>query len=58
MSIKCKIFSGILYCYDKDKNVVYAYPRQIKELKNALKALLQRLLIKKYDAEIIIRESK
>jgi hypothetical protein len=57
MSIKCKIYGDVLYCYDKEKKAVYAYPKQIKEFKKCPESVIEAFINEKYDAEIIFGEA-
>jgi len=58
MSIKCKTFGSVLYCYDKTNGVVYAYPRQEREFGQCPESVIRAIVNDKYDAEIIINEQE
>jgi hypothetical protein len=52
MAIKCKTYGNVLYCYDKEKKVIYAYPRQVKEFKKCPRIVIEAFINEDYDAEI------
>ena len=58
MSIKCKAYGSVLYCYDKNSGVVYMYPRQEKEFKQCPESVIKAFLDEDFDAEIIFTNEK
>jgi len=54
MLIKCKTFGSYLYCYDKEKNIVYAYPRQEISFNQCPEKVISAFINDDYDAEIKI----
>ena len=55
MSIKCVTYGSILYCYDKENKVVYAYPRQEKAINQCPASVINAIINNEYNAEIVIK---
>jgi len=55
-TIKCKVYGSKLYCYDKENNAVYVYPRQRHELTECPECVISAFINDNYDAEIIMDE--
>jgi len=58
MSIKCKVYSGRLYCYDKDKKEVKVYLEQNFSIEECPKSVIQSFVDDDFDAEIVFKGSE
>ena len=56
MLIKCKVFGSYLYCYDKDKNEVYVYPKKKTVIKKCPESVIEAFLKEDFNAEIIFKD--
>ena len=56
MSIKCKIYNGKLYCYDKEKKSVKVFLEQNFSIEECPITVLQSFLADNFDAEIIFND--
>jgi len=56
MYIRCKLYGSVLYCFDENKNEIYAYPRQKIHFNKCPKSVIFAFINNNYDAEIVFNE--
>ena len=57
MSIKCKVYNGRLYCYDKDTKEVKVFLQQNFGIDECPKCIIESFFDGDFDAEISFKDN-
>jgi len=57
MSIKCKVYGSYLYCFDKENEKTYVFPKQDVLLTNCPESVIKAFIKEDFDAEIIFKNN-